>query len=235
MNPRDWFRMAALLVIGVSFLFGPTDLVDAQPKAVKALKVATAADVVDPNGAIWMKAPSVTVPLQTAPPVHAAISGTAATPRVAVQAVRTRDALFIRLSWRDKTEDRVLDHPKGFLDGAAVQFPLDGQPAPAILMGNPGGRVNIWYWTAGDRMENLFADGFGTATRAPIQDVAGKGVYAGGAWTVVLSRSLRTAAGDGVQLDGVKETPLALAIWDGTNQERDGFKAVTMEWLRLRF
>ncbi len=234
MNPRDWFRMATLLVIGVSFFFGPTDLVDAQPKAVKALKVASAGDAANPTGAIWKKAPALTVSLLPAPPVHAAVSGVPITSKVVVQAVRTADLLFIRLSWQDKTENRRLDQPGGFLDGVAVQFPLDGKPATAILMGNPGGRVNIWYWKPGDQVENLFADGFGTLTRAPVQDVSGKGVYAKGAWTVVLSRNLRTAAEDGVQLDGARDIPLALAVWNGSNRERDGFKAVTMEWLALK-
>ncbi len=235
MRPRDWFRTTAFLVVGASLVFSLAASADAQPKAVKALKVAAAPDAADPNGAVWRKAAAVTIPLLPAPPVHAAVSGRAATPKVAVQAVRTSDTLFVRLSWQDRTEDRRLEHPQSFLDGVAVQFPLDRKATTAILMGNPGGRVNIWYWSASDRVENLFADGFGTLTRAPVQDVSGKGIYAKGAWAVVLARALRTSAEDGVQLDAAGEVPLALAVWNGGNQERDGFKAVTMEWLTLRF
>jgi dimethylsulfide dehydrogenase subunit gamma/complex iron-sulfur molybdoenzyme family reductase subunit gamma len=33
----------------------------------------------------------------------------------------------------------------------------------------------------------------------------------------------------------VREIPVAFAVWNGSNQERDGFKAVTLEWWRLRF
>jgi dimethylsulfide dehydrogenase subunit gamma/complex iron-sulfur molybdoenzyme family reductase subunit gamma len=29
--------------------------------------------------------------------------------------------------------------------------------------------------------------------------------------------------------------PIAFAAWDGENQERDGLKAVTMEWWQLNF
>lgn len=235
MNPRDRFRTTALLVIGASLIFSLVVPADAQPKAIKALRVATATDAADPRGAIWGKAPAITVSLLTAPPVQAAISGMAVTPQVAVQAVRTTDAIFIRLFWQDKTEDGRPEHPRAFVDGVAVQFPLDRKATTAILMGNPGGRVNIWYWTAGDRVENLFADGFGTLTRASVQDVTGKGVYANGTWTVVLSRALKTKAEDGIHLDGVRTVPMAFAVWDGANRERDGFKAVTMEWQTLEF
>lgn len=233
MSSRDRARTMALLLAGASLVVSLAVPADAAPKAVRALKVATAADAADPNGAIWAKAPSVTVPLQPAPLVHKAVSGIAATARVTVRAVRTRDALFIRLAWQDRTEDRRAGDPGSFADGAAVQFALDGQSTTTILMGNPGGRVNIWYWTAGGRVESLLAEGFGTATRAPVQDVSGKGVHAGGTWTVVLSRSLKTEAEDGIRLEGPRAIPMAVAVWDGANRERDGFKAVSMEWHTL--
>lgn len=81
---------------------------------------------------------------------------------------------------------------QSFLDGAAMMFPLDGEATTSIFMGSRGRPVNIWYWKAGNQVQNLFAEGFGTFTRASIQDVTGKGVYANGTWMVVLSRSLKT-------------------------------------------
>lgn len=225
---------ALVFLIGGGLLLRLTVLAPARPKAVKALQAATAPDAADPNGTIWKKAPTLTVPLQTAPPVHPVISGVASTREVTAQAIKTPEVLFIRLSWRDEAENQVVDDPQHFLDAVAIQFPLDLKPTTSIMMGNPGGRVNIWYWKAGNRAQNLFADGFGTLTPAAVQDVSGRSEYANGTWTAVLYRSLKTAAEDGVQLDNVRQVPIALAIWEGANQERDGFKAVTMEWQNLR-
>jgi dimethylsulfide dehydrogenase subunit gamma/complex iron-sulfur molybdoenzyme family reductase subunit gamma len=51
----------------------------------------------------------------------------------------------------------------------------------------------------------------------------------------VLARRLTPASDDGVQLGGVRQVPVAFAIWNGSNQERDGFKGVTLEWWLPRF
>jgi hypothetical protein len=79
---------------------------------------------------------------------------------------------------QDKTEERQVNGLQSFLDGAAMMFPLDGEATTSIFMGSRGRPVNIWYWKAGNQVQNLFAKGFGTLTRASIQDVTGKGVYA---------------------------------------------------------
>lgn len=40
---------------------------------------------------------------------------------------------------------------------------------------------------------------------------------------------------DGASLVGRKQVPIAFAAWSGANQERDGFKAVTLDWWQLSF
>ena len=54
-------------------------------------------------------------------------------------------------------------------------------------------------------------------------------------WQVVLSRRLLPDSDDGVRLDGIRQIPIAFAVWNRSNQERDGFKAVTLQWWLLRF
>lgn len=54
-------------------------------------------------------------------------------------------------------------------------------------------------------------------------------------WAVVLTRSLKVKPDEGVSLSGRGTMPVAFAAWDGANQERDGLKAVTLEWWQLRF
>lgn len=209
----------------------------AQPGAratvVKALAVASAPDAADPTAAIWKKVPATLVPLLTAPPVHPAVSGAASTQAVTVRAIRTGETLYIHLTWTDPSPELPPTKVGSFSDGAAVQFPLDKKETTPILMGVPGARVNIWYWRAGDRVENLLADGFGTLTPSSVQDVTGRGIHANGSWAVVLSRPLKTTAEDGITLEGVERLPVGFAVWNGGNQERDGFKAVTMAWLML--
>jgi dimethylsulfide dehydrogenase subunit gamma/complex iron-sulfur molybdoenzyme family reductase subunit gamma len=101
-------------------------------------------------------------------------------------------------------------------------------------MGDAKSTVNIWYWRADGRVEELIAGGFGTATSLRTEgEVAGVGARTPKGWQVVLTRKL-TGPKEGVNLKRFREIPVAFAAWDGANQERDGFKAVTLEWWRLK-
>ena len=205
----------------------------AASSVIKSAKVPTGADAGDPASPAWAKAPATEIALVTAPAVHASIAGNAAAATVSVQTLSDGRRIYFRLSWADATTDTERTETGRFLDGVAVQFPLNKSKKTIVLMGNPGGRVNIWYWRADGRVQNLFADGFGTLTPSPVQDVSGKGVHADGRWSVVLSRELKTAAADGIQFRAARRVPLAPAVWNGSNAERDGFKATTIEWQSL--
>lgn len=223
-------KLSALLLAALVAIAGAAS---AAPSAIRAEKTSAGAGSADPGGAVWDKVRATEIALVTAPAVHASISGNAATASVSVQALADGKRIYFRLSWADQSPDPVRSDAGRFVDGVALQFPLNKSENTVVLMGNPGARVNIWYWRADGRVQNLFADGFGTLTPAPIQDVSGKGVHANGRWAVVLSRDLRTAAADGVQLKGARRVPVAPAVWNGANAERDGFKATTMEWQSL--
>lgn len=233
MNNPKRFHLIPACAVAAALAFGAASAVRAEPVVIKATQMSTAKDADNPRAAVWKRAPRVTIPLVTAPAVHASITGTAIVHEVTAQAIRTADKIFFRLSWSDPTRDATRDATTRFLDAVALQFPLDGNVDTAVLMGNTGKRVNIWQWRADNRVQNLFADGFGTLTPAPVQDVSGHGVYSRGGWSVVLSRSLKSQTEDGVQLDDIGRIPIAPAVWNGSNQERDGFKAVTMEWQLL--
>ncbi len=233
MNQPKRFGPILACTVAAGLVFGAAGAVRAEPVVIQATQMAAAKDADNPRAAVWKRAPRVSIPLVTAPAVHASITGTATTRQVTAQAIRTADKVFLRLSWSDPTRDATRDATTRFLDAVALQFPLDGDVDTAVLMGNAGKRVNIWQWRADGRVQNLFADGFGTLTLAPVQDVSGHGVYSHGGWSVVLSRSLKSHSEDGVQLDDIGRIPIAPAVWNGSNQERDGFKAVTMEWQSL--
>lgn len=186
----------------------------------------------DPDHPAWETAPAGVVKLETAFPGHPSISGTAVTPEAEVRALATPKGLALRLEWTDPTvDDRKTQHRSA--DGAAVQFARDGKADTTPYMGGAGRRVNIWYWSAAkNQAENLWADGFGTLARLPTQDVTARGRHADGKWRVALFRAWRSPEGQAADLRGAY--PLAFAVWNGANDERDGFKAVTLQWQALR-
>lgn len=78
-------------------------------------------------------------------------------------------------------------------------------------------------------VEDLNAAYPGTLTSQPrdSQQVEGKGVWAGGKWHVVFRRTLKTGDPDDAEFRGGGRYPIAFAVWDGENEDRDGRKSVT--------
>ncbi len=203
-------------------------------KTIRVLSV-TGGDAASPQAAAWRKAPATQVALQTAFPGHPSIVGTAQTQQLTAQAVRVSGKLYVKLRWNDRTANREMGDTNQFLDRVAVQFPYNGKADTTPFMGDGENAVDIWHWRADGRTENLLANGFGTATRGTSQEVTSTATRRGGVWEVVLARSLTLKEGEGITMKGRKSIPIAFAVWDGANQERDGLKAVTLEWWELRF
>ena len=82
-------------------------------------------------------------------------------------------------------------------------------------------------------VEDLNAEGFSTLTTQAHQDVAGAGNWRNNRWSVVYKRALKTGDANDTQFSGSK-TPMAIAIWNGQNKERNGQKAVT-QWNTLHY
>jgi len=226
------FGLAAAAA-GFATADAPTQAVPAA-KTIRVLSV-PGADAASPDAAVWKKAPVTQVALQPAFPGHPAIVGTPRIAAVAVQVVRSPDRLFVRLAWDDPAENGKPGNTTQFSDGVAVQFPVNGKGSTPPFMGDVGNRVNIWHWRAQDRVDELVAGGFGTATSLRDEGgVTGAGARTSGGWQVVLSRKLEGSK-EGVNLKRFREIPVSFAAWDGANEERDGLKAVTLAWQKLRF
>lgn len=217
---------------------------------VKALLAAKPVDASQPHARIWNKAPATKISLQPAFPGWQSILGTPRITEVTVQAVRSQDRLFVRLAWGDPTANGKPGDTTQFADGVAVQFPVNGKASTSPFMGDLKNTVDIWRWSAdgyaawhrsadgyaeeNGYAEELVAGGFGTATSMGAQgEVSGVGARSPQGWQVVLSRKLVGLEGT-VNLKRFREIPIAFAAWDGSNQERDGLKAVTMTWQKLR-
>ena len=82
-------------------------------------------------------------------------------------------------------------------------------------------------------IEDLNAEGFSTLTTQAQQDVDGKGNWSNNRWAVVFKRTLKTKDANDTQFSGGK-APMAIAIWNGGNKERNGQKAVT-QWQTLKY
>lgn len=84
-------------------------------------------------------------------------------------------------------------------------------------------------------VEDANARGFGTMTAQPArgQNVQGKGLWRDGHWSVVFVRGLKSREADDVQFVKGRPVPVAFAVWDGYNRDRNGRKVVS-NWWKLR-
>lgn len=83
-------------------------------------------------------------------------------------------------------------------------------------------------------IEDANARGFGSFTSQPLaqQNVAGKGLWHAGFWNVVFIRDLKSKDQDDVQFAAGKSVPVAFAIWNGEQGDRNGRKMVS-NWYQL--
>ncbi len=83
-------------------------------------------------------------------------------------------------------------------------------------------------------IEDANARGFGTLKSQPAsqQNVQGKGLWRDSHWNVVFVRDLRSPDADDVKFVIGKPVPVAFAVWDGQNRDRNGRKVIS-NWLKL--
>ena len=150
---------------------------------------------------------------------------------VDVRAVRADGKLLVQMSWLDATQDSAnlpevpttppetrfhkvpTEASDRFFDAAAVMFPTTpGAAAPSLQMGDADDPVHIYYWNAARGPMLMEAAGRGTTKRTGTS-FAAHSAYEKGRWTVAFELP-DLAAG----------TPLAFAIWNGSQKDRDGRK-----------
>jgi len=127
--------------------------------------------------------------------------------------------------WKADLEDRYKAVPIG------ASYPGEGQEYSIELY--QGRLYDLPKKQRKGPVEDLIAEGFNTLTLQDSQNVMGKGNWSGGKWRVVFYRSLTTEDKEHVAFKKRGITPIAFAIWDGGNLEKDGQKSVTT-WHELR-
>jgi DMSO reductase family type II enzyme heme b subunit len=83
-------------------------------------------------------------------------------------------------------------------------------------------------------VEDVNVRGFGSLTTQPLRDqnVDGAARWTDGHWEVVFVRDLSSAQEADVQLAPGRRVSIALAIWDGVAEDRNGQKSISI-WQRL--
>ncbi len=76
-------------------------------------------------------------------------------------------------------------------------------------------------------VQNLVAGGFGTLQPSNSGGLDGYGVYSGGRWMVVFSRSFEPDGELQPSFSGDRPIDVAFAVWNGSKNERDGIKSVS--------
>jgi hypothetical protein len=192
----------------------------------------------------WDSAPLTRVLMNRTPRVFQTEQKTATAPPILeVRGLRAEGKLYIRLSWADATKDaptaptrrkgeagepgRLYKQPTGqtsaFADAAAVMVPQQwkGPSFPSLQMGDKQTPVSLYYWSAVKGAEEMTASGRATPASTG-KKVRHHARHAEGKWVVIVEIPDRPAG-----------SPVAFAVWDGHNQDRDGRKAFSL-WYVLR-
>jgi complex iron-sulfur molybdoenzyme family reductase subunit gamma len=204
---------------------------------------ADAKTLLDPQSAVWNNINPENIKLEGTP---LAMQPTAAireswgdrkigtVDTVAVQVAHNGKELAFRLVW-DAPNHKVDNGDNStFPDGAAIAFPLTAN-AP-VMMGAPNMPINIWFWRADDNGDSrmINAEGIGTSDTINQSAVKTRAVSKSGQWLLVIQRALQADNANAVTLTAGSQAQCALAIWDGSNQERGGIKSYSgLQWLNL--
>ena len=142
-------------------------------------------------------------------------------------------ALMDIIHWR---ADLQRDIEEGFADvqdifpniGVSIYPNLDSVTfRPAEAVGN-----ELASRSRSTPLERLYAEGFGELESRESVDAVGWGQWQEGKWKVIITRPLVSEDPLNSQLEPEQPTTLAIAAWDGGNQEVDGKKSVS-SWLIL--
>jgi DMSO reductase family type II enzyme heme b subunit len=136
-----------------------------------------------------------------------------------------------KAGWQEETEGRRQDvdtvhaamHSDVYFDWAAGTLYRTAEAAGNLLA-----RMHQ------TPVEDANARGFGTMRSQPPkgQNVQGKGIWRDGAWSVLFRRELRSRDADDVTFAAGRPVPVAFAIWDGEQRDRDGRKVIS-NWFEL--
>jgi len=226
--------IALLLMLGITAL-AQSSAPPAPGQNLRAAPTDATADSLLKGGpSAWTQVPAKRVSLNRTPPLYE--TDEPATQEIStadVRIARTPGKLVVQLTWRDATQDTATlksvpntppetrfrkvqtESDDRFFDAAAVMFPSkhdSGALTPSLQMGDADHPVEIYYWNAARGPMLMQAQGRST-TRRTGQSFPAAASYQNRQWTVTFELPELPAG-----------TPLAFAVWNGSQKDRDGRK-----------
>ncbi|WP_276272171.1 ethylbenzene dehydrogenase-related protein [Haloarcula litorea] len=129
--------------------------------------------------------------------------------------------------WRAQWQYGVDDSAAWSNDMYAYPHP-DNETKPGLAAGNPLSKARY-----ADYGQNYYAAGYGSLSYAPTQNVRARGTRDGDEWSVVFVREHTT---DGTYDAAFRQNEtmyLAFAVWNGSADEVNGKKSLTMQFSTL--
>lgn len=242
--------LAAVTALAMPTVGAAQTLAEANVKLIEAFDTVAVAKIPDgiylrstndPDDIIWERLPEYRVNMNPAPGVHESVdlrvNYDVDTTSLYMNLARTSDRFYVRLRWVDDTRNTATSFDR-FRDGAAVQFALGDDTTSYIMGDGPDSAVNIWYWRSDTgAVQNLAAGGPGSTTMLDEQPVTGDAMYMDNdgdpnEWVVVMSRPIAAEGMHTAALDR-DMVPVAFAVWQGAEEQRDGLKTVSEGWILL--
>lgn len=190
--------------------------------------------LLDPQAAAWQQFAARRVTLNRTPPLYDTDPlSELEIPALEVRAARADGKLLLLLSWSDATDNsgtvpaapttppdqrvhkELTPATERFFDAAAVMYPANLSKdalTPSLQMGDASHPVTIYYWNAGRGAMLMDAQGRGTTHRTA-DSFPARSLYRRGTRLVTLELPALPAG-----------IPLAFAVWNGGQQDRDGRK-----------
>ncbi|MFB6195745.1 MAG: ethylbenzene dehydrogenase-related protein [Haloplanus sp.] len=104
----------------------------------------------------------------------------------------------------------------------------DNETKPGLAANNPLSKSEY------DRMaQNYYAKGFGSLSHAPVQNVHANGKRTDDGWEVVFVRERQTSGKYDASFNGSQKVYLAFAAWNGSANEVNGQKSITLRFSTL--
>jgi DMSO reductase family type II enzyme heme b subunit len=171
-------------------------------------------------------APTVTQPGGYVPVAYAD-RGTPRTTQAEIAVAAVGKGWKITLAWAcGKPVQDMANETDKFVDACAVLVPQVAD-APWMSMGEPGKALQGLLWRPDKSAPFLIhAEGLGSVKRTPAPASAKvSGAWRNGRWQVVFELPEWPAL--------EKQRQIALAVWQGQEQERAGLKSISAGWLAL--
>ncbi|MBX0323663.1 cytochrome C nitrite reductase [Halomicroarcula sp. F13] len=104
----------------------------------------------------------------------------------------------------------------------------DAETKPGRAAGNPLSRAAYENYA-----QNYYAEGYGSLSHAPTQPVQARGERTDDGWAVTFTRKRQTEGQFDASFDGSETVYLAFAVWNGSADEVNGKKSITLQYSTL--